>query len=67
MQFTLKAARVNKNLTQKQAAKLLKIGVATLQRWENGISVPNAIHIKNLEAVYGIPFKDISFVAEKTF
>lgn len=67
MQLTLKAARVNKGLTQKQAAKLLKIGVTTLQRWENGVSAPNVIHIKRLESLYDVSFKDIFFATSKTF
>lgn len=67
MRLTLKAARVNKGFTQKQAAKLLKIGVATLQRWENGISAPNVMQIKKLENVYGVTFEDIFFITIKTF
>ena len=44
MVITIKAARVNKNLTQVQAAELLGISADSLWNYENGRSFPN---IKN--------------------
>ena len=38
--MTLKAARVNKELTQKKAADLIGVNVSTLSKWEKGKSYP---------------------------
>lgn len=62
MEITLKAARVNAGLTQRQAA--LKIGVTkdTVGNWERGKSFPDAMNIKAIEHVYGIGYSDIIFL-----
>lgn len=36
MKLTLKAARVNKNYTQREVANLLGKNVSTILNWENG-------------------------------
>lgn len=36
MAITLKAARVNKKLSQKKAAKLIGVSVSMLSKWETG-------------------------------
>ena len=46
--ISLKAARVNKNLTQEEAAKNLGIGVATLKSWEAGKSFPKQPQIERI-------------------
>lgn len=62
MKITLKAARVNKGLTQEKAA--FKIGVAkyTISNWERGRSYPDALCIKKIEKVYEINYNDIIFL-----
>lgn len=40
MNITIKAARVNKGLTQTEAAKLLHVNIMTLVRWEKGQTEP---------------------------
>jgi putative transcriptional regulator len=62
MAITLKAARVNKNLTQKQAAAKLGISDNALWNYENGRSYPNVKVIKKMEELYGISYNDLIFL-----
>lgn len=62
MKLTLKAARVNKDLTQAEAAKLLGIGKDALWNYEKGRSFPNVLVIKKMEELYGINYNDIIFL-----
>ena len=59
--ITLRAARANIGLTQKQAAELLGISNKTLGNWENGTSFPSPAHIDLICDLYGISYDDISF------
>lgn len=61
MAITLKAARVNKSLTQKEAADLLEISKDSLWNYENGRSFPDVRVIKKMEEVYGISYNDLIF------
>ena len=56
MALTLKAARVNKSLTQDEAAKLLKISPDTLSNYERGRSFPDVPVIKRMEELYELIF-----------
>ncbi len=60
--ITLKAARVNKGLTQEKAAKLIGISVFTLINYEAGKSYPDVTIIKMIEKVYGIPYHKLNFL-----
>lgn len=62
MAITLKAARVNKDLTQPQAAKMLGIAVSTLVNYEKGKSFPNVATIKKMETLYETTYDDIIFL-----
>lgn len=62
MAITLKSARVNKNLTQVQAAKLIGITVDTLSNYERGKSYPDVPVIKRIEEVYGVSYSDLIFL-----
>lgn len=59
--LTLKAIRVNKGLTLKEAADGLKISVPTLSSWENGITFPKVDFLPVLEEYYGIKYDRINF------
>ena len=59
--ITLKAARVNANLTQKDAAFALGITAATLQNYETGKTIPDWDLVKKIEAIYGFPADFILF------
>lgn len=60
--ISLKAARVNKGLTQEVAAKMLGISVFTLINYESGKSYPDVPVIKRIEEVYGIPYHMLNFL-----
>lgn len=62
MQLTMKAARINKNLTQKEASKKIKVSVATLQNYESGKSFPDVPVIRRIEKVYDIAYSDLIFL-----
>jgi len=64
--ITLKSARVNKNLTQAEAAKKLEISVDTLSNYERGKSFPDVPIIKRMEDLYGIPYSDLIFCPDVT-
>lgn len=58
---TLKAARVNANMTRNEAASKLGVSVDTLFNWENGRTFPNVPQIKKIEEVYSVEYRDILF------
>ena len=64
MMITLKAARVNKNLTQSQAAYFLGVSEATLRNYELGRSFPDALVLKKIEELYGVGYDDLIFLPE---
>lgn len=62
MTMTLKAARVNRNLTQTEAAEKLGISKYTLWNYENGRSYPDVRVIKEMEKLYKLSYDDINFL-----
>lgn len=63
---TLKAARINAGLTQKEAAKLLLVSEDTVSNYERGKCFPDVPVIKRIEQAYGIPYDRIIFCPENT-
>ena len=61
LQISLASARVNAELTQKEAANKLNVSNKTLSNWENGTSFPNAEQIASICSLYGIPYDNIKF------
>lgn len=59
--ITLKAARINADLSQKEAAEALKVNVSTLQNYETGKTVPDWEMVKRIEQVYSFPADFIIF------
>lgn len=59
--ISLKAARVNKNLTQIKAATLIGVSVSTLKNWESGISYPKQPCIMKMCEVYGVSYDMLDF------
>ena len=59
--ISLKAARANAELSQKEAAKLLKISNKTLHSWENGETSPSAKYIDAICELYNLSYDDINF------
>ena len=54
-EITLKAARVNAGLTQKELAKKLGVTNTTVNSWENGITEPSLNQLRELSRLSGIP------------
>ena len=59
--ISLKAARVNADMTQKEAAKLLNVDKSTIISWEKGKTHPDYIKAKKLSEIYGIQLDYINF------
>ena len=59
MKITLKAARVNAGLTQKQVAKALGKNDMTIASWEKGRTVPDVVTLYELCELYKMPMDNI--------
>lgn len=59
MKISLKAARVNANLTQEDAAKQLRKGKQTITNWENGYTTIDTANFMALCSLYGVRPNDI--------
>lgn len=59
MKITLKALRVNANMTQETASKALNITVRTLQNWENYETFPTAQQLLRICDTYHCEMSDI--------
>lgn len=62
MKVTLKAARTNVGLTQREAADKIGVTVDTMSNWERAKSFPNALQIRRIEEVYGVPYDNLIFL-----
>lgn len=62
MKITLKAARVNKGLTQEEVAKKVKKSKNTIVNYESGKSAPDIETGKALAALYGMSVDDLIFL-----
>ena len=62
VKMSLKAARVNAGLSQKEAAEKLGISNVTLSNWENGVSFPDAQQIIKICEVYGVSYDNLNFL-----
>lgn len=62
MAMTLKAARINKGLTQAQAADKIGINIDTLSNYERGKSYPDVPVIKRIEEVYETSYSELIFL-----
>lgn len=65
MAITLKSARVNKGLTQVQAAELIGITPDTLSNYERGKSYPDVPIIQKMERVYGVSYSELIFLPKE--
>lgn len=66
MKVTLKGARVNANLTQKQVAEKLCVSNKTVCNWEKGICFPNAVQIDKICELYSASYDDIIFLPDSS-
>lgn len=63
--ISLRAARINANIQQKEAADKLGINVKTLQNYENGKSIPQWDIVLKIEELYKTN-KDYIFFTQST-
>lgn len=61
VEVTLKAARVNKGLTQEEAAKLIGVSADVISNWERQVSFPDVLQLKVIERVYGVDYQHLIF------
>ena len=61
VKISLRAARVNANLTIREAAKLLGIGKDTLMKWEKAPDRVQPRYQKVISTIYQMPIEDIFF------
>lgn len=64
MKITLKAARVNKGLTQTDVANQLHINKGTLVNYEKYRTIPDIETAKAMAALYGVSVNDLIFLPE---
>ena len=62
LKITLKAARVNACLSQKEVADFLKVSNKTICSWEKGETFPSAEKIDALCKLYGISYDNLNFL-----
>ncbi len=60
--LTLKAWRVNKKLSLKEASKQLGISEYTLGNYEAGKTFPNVAMVSKMEKLYGTSYDNIIFL-----
>lgn len=61
IRISLKAARINKNMTQEQVASELKVTKKTIGSWENGKTRPTLDKIEPICNLYGVSYDDIAW------
>ena len=61
MRVTLKAARINKGLTQEDVAKAVKVTKKTVGSWEKGKTMPKIDKIELLCSLFGCSYDDIAW------
>lgn len=62
VKISIRAARVNANLSQKEAADHLGVSNKTLGFWENGITYPPADKIPAICELYGVSYDNLNFL-----
>lgn len=60
--ITLKAARVNKGMTQEEAAKALDVSISTLRNYEAGKSFPDIPTLRKIEELYDVDYDSLIFL-----
>lgn len=61
MAISLKAARVNVNLTQDEAAKSIGVSKDTIRNWEQGKCFPAVDMLEALLKLYNVSYDDLIF------
>ena len=61
LRITIKAARINAGLEQKEAAERIGVTNQTLINWEKGRTVPTIDYAIRMCEVYGVSLNDLIF------
>lgn len=61
MRITMRAARINRGLTQAEVAKELNVTKKTVGSWENGKTKPKLDKIEPICTLYGRSYDEISW------
>ena len=61
LKISLRAARVNAELKQKEAGEKIGVSLVTVLNWEKGKTVPNARQLEKICEVYGCCMDDLRF------
>lgn len=59
MRITMKAARINANLTQEEMADRLGVTKKTIGSWENGKTKPKLDKVEPICSLLGVGYDDI--------
>lgn len=62
VKISVRAARVNVGLSQKEAADYIGVSTKTLSNWENGITFPSADKIPAICELYGVTYDQLNFL-----
>ena len=62
LKISLAAARVNKSMTQEEAANCLHVSKKTIQNWENGVTYPTIKMLDEICKLYEIPMDNLLFL-----
>ena len=59
MQITMRSARVNAGLTQRELGKKMKVSESTIVHWETGKKIPRADRLFRFCEIVGCDISDI--------
>jgi transcriptional regulator with XRE-family HTH domain len=62
VKISLRAARINADYSQKEAADRLGVSNKTLGNWENGVTFPSADKIPAICELYGVSYDQLNFL-----
>ena len=66
LKISLAAARVNAELSQREVAKMLKVGTQTILNWEKGKVAMPAFQLEKLSEIYNMPIENIRIIKSCT-
>lgn len=59
MKISLKAARVNAGLTQREVGEILEYSHTIISKWEDGSLRPRRLYLEALAKLYSIPVENL--------
>lgn len=65
LKISLRAARINAELKQREVADILNVEKSTVSSWERGLSQPKIEQAQLLSQIYKIPLDNLIFLPKK--